>query len=80
MKGHLVFLTKVGDYSALSARLVSESRGNSPGKLSRFWLNTEEGRTGIKRGILKELKQKNGLTPSTFWHMQRYMKNLAPKV
>lgn len=44
MKGHLVFLTENGDYSELSARLVSGSRGNSPDKLSHFWLNTEQGR------------------------------------
>ena len=36
MKGHLVFLTENGDYSGQSARLVSGSRGNSPGKLSLF--------------------------------------------
>lgn len=79
MKGHLVFLTENGDYSALSARLASCSRGNSPDKLSHSWLNTEQGRWGILRGILKGLKQRNVRAPSTFWHMRRYMKIWHPK-
>ena len=78
MKGHLVFVTENGDYSGLSARLVYGSRGNSPGKLSHSWLNTEQEWSGIICGILKGVKQRNWLAPSTFWHMRRYMKIWHP--
>lgn len=80
MKEDSVFLTEDGDYSELSARLVSGNRGNSPGNLRHFWLNTEQGRWGIIRAVLKGSKQRNGLAPSTFWHMRRYLKIWHPKL
>ena len=80
MKEHLVFLTENGDYSELSARLVSGNRGNSPGNLRHFWPNTKQERWGIIRAVLKGSKQRNGLAPSTFWHMRRYLKIWHPKL
>lgn len=80
MKEDSVFLTEDGDYSELSARLVSGNRGNSPGNLRHFWLNTKQERWGIIRAVLKGSKQRNGLAPSTFWHMRRYLKIWHPKL
>lgn len=80
MKEDSVFLTEDGDYSELSARLVSGNRGNSPGNLRHFWPNTKQERWGIIRAVLKGSKQRNGLAPSTFWHMRRYLKIWHPKL